>query len=260
MEKASPNQGELIKTARKNKGLTQKQLAEKTGLAAVTIQQYERNLRQPRLENIKKIAEALDTTVAYLMDWKEKESLSNVLAENIKTYRKNLGISKKSLSVILGKSVSYVEALENGSIIPSQDELQILSNCFEIPVKSFWTAQGQIIYNSKADHVAELLYKKGYLISEYESLSEYVIQDKNKGLLYTIDSKTFKNFLNSVNDYFLYSFDKMLSQFEPKQLKKQATPPDQDEPEALDAANDRGATPEEKKNADDIMHNPDEWE
>ena len=39
-----------------------------------------------------------------------------------------------------------------------------------------------------------------------------------------------------------------------------AAPPDRDEPEALNAANDRGATPEEKKNADDIMHNPDEWE
>ena len=35
---------------------------------------------------------------------------------------------------------------------------------------------------------------------------------------------------------------------------------DREEPEALNAANDRGATPEEKKNADDIMHNPDGWE
>ena len=54
MKKDSPNEGELIKLARKGKGLTQKQLSEKTGLAVVTIQQYERNLRQPKLENIKK--------------------------------------------------------------------------------------------------------------------------------------------------------------------------------------------------------------
>lgn len=53
-------EGDLIKQARKSKGLTQKQLAEKTGLAAVTIQQYERNLREPRLENVKKIALALN--------------------------------------------------------------------------------------------------------------------------------------------------------------------------------------------------------
>lgn len=54
--------GKLIKEARKNKGLTQKQLAEKTGLAVVTIQQYERNLREPRLKNIIKIANALHVT------------------------------------------------------------------------------------------------------------------------------------------------------------------------------------------------------
>ena len=54
------NAGKLIKEARKNKGLTQKQLAEKTGLATVTIQQYERNLREPRLKNI--IANALNVS------------------------------------------------------------------------------------------------------------------------------------------------------------------------------------------------------
>ena len=59
MKKDSPNEGELIKLARKGKGLTQKQLSEKTGLAVVTIQQYERNLRQPKLENIKNQAALL---------------------------------------------------------------------------------------------------------------------------------------------------------------------------------------------------------
>ena len=45
-----------------------------------------------------------------------------------------------------------------------------------------------------------------------------------------------------------------------EELEKRAAPPDRDELKALNAANNRGATPEEKKNADDIMHNPDEWE
>ena len=60
MSESYSNAGELIKKARKNKGLTQKQLAEKSKLATVTIQQYERNLREPRLENIIKIAHALN--------------------------------------------------------------------------------------------------------------------------------------------------------------------------------------------------------
>lgn len=51
--------GEKIKKARKEAGLTQAELANKCGLAAITIQQYERNLREPKIEALRKIAEAL---------------------------------------------------------------------------------------------------------------------------------------------------------------------------------------------------------
>lgn len=53
-------EGDLIKSARKAAHLTQKELAKKSGLAVVTIQQYERNLRRPRLDSIIKIANALN--------------------------------------------------------------------------------------------------------------------------------------------------------------------------------------------------------
>ena len=58
-ERVIMTEGENIKAARKRAGITQKELAEMSGLATITIQQYERNLREPRLENIKKIARAL---------------------------------------------------------------------------------------------------------------------------------------------------------------------------------------------------------
>ena len=38
-----------------------------------------------KLENIKKIAEALDITPAYLMGWDKEESLSNTVSKNIKS-------------------------------------------------------------------------------------------------------------------------------------------------------------------------------
>ncbi len=50
--------GEIIQTKRKKAGLTQKQLAEKVGVAAITIQQYERNVREPKFEMLVKISEA----------------------------------------------------------------------------------------------------------------------------------------------------------------------------------------------------------
>lgn len=48
--------GENIKKYRIAKGLTQKQLANKLGLAEITIRQYENKSRTPKLETLKKIA------------------------------------------------------------------------------------------------------------------------------------------------------------------------------------------------------------
>lgn len=52
--------GEAIKYFRKKNKLTQKQLATKAGMAEITIRQYEAVKREPRLEQLHKIAEALN--------------------------------------------------------------------------------------------------------------------------------------------------------------------------------------------------------
>lgn len=67
--------GEKIQKARKEKKYTQKQLAEKCGVATGTIQQYELGKRQPRIEQLEKIADALDVSVADLMGLTYKENI-----------------------------------------------------------------------------------------------------------------------------------------------------------------------------------------
>lgn len=71
--------GQNIKTARNNAGLTQKQLAEKSGIATITLQQYERGVREPKLETIAKIARALNLYAADLIQdqWKNVSMDSN---------------------------------------------------------------------------------------------------------------------------------------------------------------------------------------
>lgn len=59
--------GEVIKALRKSANLTQKDLSEKTGIPVITIQQYERGLRQPRTDKLVKIAEALNVPVGKLL-------------------------------------------------------------------------------------------------------------------------------------------------------------------------------------------------
>ena len=60
--------GERIKDSRTIAGLTQAQLAEKSGLAVGTIHQYENNKRQPRVEQLTKIANALNVPVDAFVD------------------------------------------------------------------------------------------------------------------------------------------------------------------------------------------------
>lgn len=54
--------GQNIKAIRKEKGITQKKLSELTGISEVTIRQYEAEKYKPKLEQVKKIAKALNTS------------------------------------------------------------------------------------------------------------------------------------------------------------------------------------------------------
>lgn len=60
--------GQNIKNYRKMRGLTQKDLAQKIGVAEITLRQYENNKREPRIETIQKIAFALNVSLADIID------------------------------------------------------------------------------------------------------------------------------------------------------------------------------------------------
>ena len=56
--------GNNIKRIRKNKGLTQKELAEKLKVNINTIQNYENGRREPKIEVIKNLGEILDVSLS----------------------------------------------------------------------------------------------------------------------------------------------------------------------------------------------------
>lgn len=62
-----------IKEHRKLKGMTQKELAEALNIKDVTIARYETNVRQPKLEQLKKIANVLECSYLDLIDDDEIE-------------------------------------------------------------------------------------------------------------------------------------------------------------------------------------------
>lgn len=69
--------GENIKKIRKEKGLTQKELADKCNIIYQTIGKYERNLLNPKYETLEKIANALDISYFELLDMCKSSETSN---------------------------------------------------------------------------------------------------------------------------------------------------------------------------------------
>lgn len=59
--------GSLIKDARKDHSMTQAELAQKVGLATITIRQYESGAREPKFDTLRKIAQALDCELTDLV-------------------------------------------------------------------------------------------------------------------------------------------------------------------------------------------------
>lgn len=57
-----------IKVLRKNKGLTQEELAARLHVVRQTVSKWEKGLSVPDAEMLQKLAEVLDTTVAQLLD------------------------------------------------------------------------------------------------------------------------------------------------------------------------------------------------
>lgn len=59
--------GQKIRSRRKFLGMSQQELANKSGLAMMTIRRYETEEREPTIQTIKKIAHALDVPINYLI-------------------------------------------------------------------------------------------------------------------------------------------------------------------------------------------------
>lgn len=60
--------GSQIVFYRKANGMTQEQLAEKSGVLVQQVSRYERGLQMPSVKQLKKIADALEISINYLCD------------------------------------------------------------------------------------------------------------------------------------------------------------------------------------------------
>ncbi|MEE1126593.1 MAG: helix-turn-helix transcriptional regulator [Acutalibacteraceae bacterium] len=121
--------GDNIKIFRKNKGITQEQLAVKLNVVRQTVSKWEKNLSVPDAETLTRISEVLEVSVSELLgtspDEKKEElgevavqlqSLNDLLATQAQHQRK---ITKKAKLII----TIIIIALVLGAIYPAWNDM-----------------------------------------------------------------------------------------------------------------------------------------
>ncbi len=87
--------GNRIRKFRSEKGMTQKEMSELTGIPYSTYSNYENNNREPSIEQLGKIADALDISIAELMGLTYKENIMDI--NDVFKFYDSLGYIVKSL-------------------------------------------------------------------------------------------------------------------------------------------------------------------
>ena len=115
--------GENIKSIRKEKKITQKELAEKCILATITIRQYENGKREPKYETLSKIANALNVSILDLTLSKSKEP-KYITLNNIQIDIKN---DTADYEATFKRLVDYLEILNKMGKEKAIEQVELLT-------------------------------------------------------------------------------------------------------------------------------------
>ena len=126
-----PEVGNLIKTERKARQISQKTLGEQVGVSHQTIATWERGVRAPTEINLIRLAIALDKPDDFFFNSIPKEEVHlSSFCENLRTWRKRCGKTQTQLSEETGISLVAIKAYEdsNSGLPVTEANLQKLSD------------------------------------------------------------------------------------------------------------------------------------
>ena len=88
--------GEIIRTTRKEQGLSQIELAQKAGIAVNSVRLYESGKREPKIGSLRRIAQALGVDVYALADF---DTASQLLEGSLNAKLERLSPKEQALIV-----------------------------------------------------------------------------------------------------------------------------------------------------------------
>lgn len=93
--------GEMISSLRKEKGMTQNELAEKMNVTDKAVSKWERDLSCPDINTISKLADVLDVSVDELLQAKKKEYPNTKLKDLVNLIFKAVALAMGIAVVVL---------------------------------------------------------------------------------------------------------------------------------------------------------------
>ena len=167
------NVSERIRLARKEKGLTQKQLGELCNIAEPTIRRYELDKLHPKIETIKKIANALDVDLPFLLG---RTSIMN-FGDLLKSIRKEEGLTISDLSALIGDDEVAILCYEKNMYLPKVDVLirycKTLKNAEHEITEYFFDKQNEDWSSVNRSY-------KNDFINELKKVQNSVVEKENK--------------------------------------------------------------------------------
>ena len=116
------NIGETIASLRKNKGMTQNELAEKMNVTDKAVSKWERNLSCPDVNTISKLADILVVSVEELLNSKNKEYFNSKIKDLV-------NLIFKAVALAMGIAVVVLNILDKINVKSSMIMLGIGISC-----------------------------------------------------------------------------------------------------------------------------------
>ncbi len=144
--------GEQIKAMRQIRGLTQKELAQKCSMADSAVRKYESGKIVPKIEMLKRIADALEMPVgAFLPSMGIGESAGS----RIKMARERQNMTQKELAEKMGTTPQNISQYERGIRNPKLETRERLAKT--LGVDAHWLEVGEYEDNSLSGEEQQLL-------------------------------------------------------------------------------------------------------
>lgn len=145
--------GDKLRFIRKGRSMSVAELSELTGIPAEDIEAYEAGNREPDLDTLEQLADALGVTVRFFF---EKSADSFSIGNRIRVEREKKGLTRAQLAASAGISPAMVSQLESNQAEPSLDTLESISQALGVSICYFLLEQ-EDVENLLASLNAEVL-------------------------------------------------------------------------------------------------------